>query len=81
MKTLIGIVALAAGVAAAFYVVSLRSEPSPAWPNKKKLRKDARRAGAEARRLAAQTPSRPPKVKVEREAQTDLKVPLGDLTR
>ena len=81
MKPLIAIFGVAAGLAAAFYFLARNAEPQAEWPSKKKLRKEARRAVAAARRAAEETPVRPPAVHVQREAPTDLKVPLGDLTR
>ena len=81
MKPLIAIFGVAAGLAAAFYFLSRPAGQPAEWPSKKKLRKEARRAKAVARRAAEETPVRPPRVHLEREASTDLKVPLGDLTR
>lgn len=77
----VGVLALAAGAAAAWYGVSyLRAaEPAAEWPSKKKLRKEARRA--EAAHRSEQPIVKPPVVHVEKEASTDLKVPLKDLTR
>ena len=78
----LGVLALAAGAAAAWYAVDyLRAEPSleTEWPSKKKLRKEARRS--EAAHRAGQSPVKPPVIHVEKEASPDLKVPLGDLTR
>ena len=81
MRPLIAILGVAAGLAAAFYFLARPGEQPAEWPSKKKLRKEARRVEAAARRAAEQRPVRPPKIHVEREASTDLKVPLGDLTR
>jgi hypothetical protein len=75
---LIGAIGIGAGIAWALST-SLRAEQPPAWPSRKKLRKEARRA--EAARRAQEAASRPGEVHVEKEAETDLKVPLGDLTR
>ena len=83
----LGLFTLVAGAAAAWTVLKyLRPEPrrEPHWPqepqpSKKKLAKEARRA--EAARRAHEAAARPPVIHVEREASTDLKVPLRDLTQ
>ena len=83
----LGFFALAAGVAAAWTALKfLRPEPhhDARWPqepqpSKKKLAKEARRAEA-ARRAHETVAVRPPVIHVEREASTDLKVPLKELT-
>lgn len=72
--------ALLAGGAAAWYVVSrLGSEERTGWPSRKKERRDARQA--EGRQRAQQGNDRPPNVRVERNAGTDLKVPIGERSR
>ena len=76
---LVGLMGIGAGLAWAA-VSNLRPERQPAWPSRKKLRKEARRAEA-MQRAQEQAPVRPPEVHVEKEAETGLKVPLGDLTR
>ena len=84
----LGFFALVAGAAAAWAVLKyLRPEPrrEAHWPqepqpSKKKLAKEARRAEA-ARRAHKAVAARPPVIHVEREASTDLKVPLKDLTQ
>lgn len=83
----LGFFTLLAGAAAAFAALKfLRPQPhrESHWPqepmpSKKKLAKEARRAEA-ARRAHQPTAVRPPVIHVEREASTDLKVPLKDLT-
>ena len=76
---LIGLMGIGAGLA---WMVSSRLWPErrAAWPSRKKLRREARRAEA-MQRAQEQAPVRPPVVHVEKEAETGLKVPLGDLTR
>jgi hypothetical protein len=76
---LVGAIGIGAGVAWALFG-GLRAEQPPAWPSRKKLRKEARRAEA-ARRAQETAAAGPAEVHVEKEAETDLKVPLGDLTR
>ncbi|MCA1829766.1 MAG: hypothetical protein ABR567_23065 [Myxococcales bacterium] len=76
---LIGAIGIGAGIAWAL-TSGLWAERQPEWPSRKKLRREARRAEA-ARRAQEQAPVRPPEVHVEKEAETGLKVPLGDLTR
>lgn len=75
---ILGAIGIGAGLAWALST-SLRAEQPPAWPSRKKLRKEARRA--EAARRAQETAGGRGEVHVEKDAQTDLKVPLGDLTR
>jgi hypothetical protein len=76
----VSVLALVAGGAAAYYVVSRRrGEDQPQWPSRKKLERDARQA--EGRLRAQQGNERPPTVRVQQNAGTDLKVPLGDVTR
>jgi hypothetical protein len=73
-----GLLGMVAGAGAAWWALSqLRAEEAPAWPNRKKQRKEARRA--EAARRAHEQAARPPEVHVEKDAQTELKAPLGEL--
>ena len=76
----LGVLAFAGGGAAAWCLLaSLAREQAPAWPSRKKLRREARRA--EALRAREQSSLRPPAVHVEKDADTRLKVPLADVTR
>lgn len=84
----LGLFALAAGAFAAWAALRLlRPEvphqsrwPQEPQPSRKKLAREARRAEA-ARRAHEPATVRPPVIHVEREASTDLKVPLKDLTQ
>ena len=77
----VSVLALAAGAGAVWYFRDelaefFRGEATPAWPSRKKLEKEARRAEAQAR---AHEPVKPAAVHVEKNAPTDLKVKLGDI--
>ena len=67
--------AFASGGAAAWWYFSQRREATPAWVLKKQ-RKEGRREAARQER--EQPPARRGEVHLEREASTDLKVPLGE---
>jgi hypothetical protein len=74
-KTAISVIAVAAGGAAAWWFISQRREATPAWILKKQRKQERR----EAARLEQERPvARPGPVHVEAEAETDLKVPLGE---
>ena len=78
----VSVLALAAGAGAVWYFRDelaefFQREEAPAWPSRKKLEKDARRAEAQAR--AHEAPAKPAAVHVEKNAPTDLKVKLGDI--
>src|SRR3954452_7930605 len=69
------VVAGLAGVGVALWLYRMRQEDTPAWIPKKK-RKEARR---EAARLERERPvARPAEVHVERDASTNLRVPLNE---
>ena len=74
-KTIISVVALAAGGAAAWWFISQRREATPAWVMKKQRKEERREA---ARRERERPVARPGDVHVEKGAQTDLKVPIGE---
>ena len=79
-RNVVSALALVGGGAAAYYFVARqRGEGRPQWPSRKKIERDARQA--EARTRAQQGNQRPPSIRVEQNAGTDLKVPLGDITR
>lgn len=79
-RNVLFVAALAGGGLAAYAMIARqRTEPAQRWPSRKKLQRDARQA--EARMRAQQGNEKPPDIRVERNAGTDLKVPLGDITR
>ena len=55
------------------------SDEHARWPSKKKERRDARQA--QGRERAQHANDRPPQVRVEQNAGTDLKVPIGERSR
>lgn len=71
----IGLAGVGAGL---FWWFLGRGEQTPAW-QRKKARREAKRAAA--RRAQEQAAARHPAVRVEKEGDTRLKVPLGDLTQ
>lgn len=77
----LGALAVVGGAFAAWAVVRRfqAGQEAPEWPSKKKLARDARREEA-ARRAREPLTARPPEVHVERDAERNLKAPLGDLT-
>ena len=79
--TLLGFGAVAAGVWFGLRAVHDVEEPPPRigepWTSRKKQRHEERVAAAKARERAT---VRPPVVKVEKDADTTLRVPLKDLT-
>lgn len=78
--TLLGFGVVAAGVWFAMRAVHSVDYPPPRmepWTSRKKQRHEERVAAAKARELAT---VRPPAVKVEKDADTVLRVPLKDLT-
>jgi hypothetical protein len=80
--SLVGFGAVAAGVWFGLRAIHSVDELPPRigddpWTSRKKQRHEERIAQAKARERAT---VRPPEVKVEKDAKTTLKVPLGDLT-
>lgn len=73
----LGAIALVSGGALAFWLLS-RRETTPAWQQKKQ-RKEARREAA--RRERERPSARPSGVHVEANADTSLRVPLGEQKR
>ena len=71
----IGLAGVGAGL---FWWFFGRGEETPAWQRKKARRQAKREA---ARRAQEQAAARPPAVRVEKDGDPSLKVPLGDLTQ
>ena len=74
-QTAFNLIALAAGGAAAWWFIWQRREATPAWILKKQRKEERREAARQERERPV---ARSGDVHVERDADTELKVPVGE---